>query len=234
MINGSYEAVETELVKKIWKIIDAEVMFDVGANVGWYTLSFLSENKNGKTYSFEPSVENYQSFIKNVKLSGFENRAKTFNFGLFKEEKEVEFYYDIEVTGASSMADLRGQGTTRVETIQMKKLDDVVNNEAVDRIDFIKCDVEGSELFVYEGGLEAIKKYRPVVFSEMLRKWSAKFGYHPNNIIELFKEIGYDCYAVNESGLHKIDVVTEETVETNYMFLDIEKHSEVIKQLAVN
>ncbi len=101
-------------------------------------------------------------------------------------------------------------------------------------VDFIKCDVEGSELFVYQGGLETLKKYKPVVFSEMLRKWSAKFGYHPNDIIALFKNIGYQCYVITvDNYLKEITEVTEETVETNYFFLHGEKHGKIREELVL-
>ena len=66
----------------------------------------------------------------------------------------------------------------------------------------------------------------------MLRKWSAKFGYHPNDIINFMKEIGYQCYTITDNyKLRKIEEVTEKTVETNYFFLHKEKHTEIIEQL---
>ncbi len=89
----------------------------------------------------------------------------------------------------------------------------------MDKLDFIKCDVEGAELLTFQGGLKTITKYKPIVFTEMLRKWSAKFNYHPNEIIELFKDIGYGCYFVVNDKLHEIKMMTDETIETNFFFL---------------
>lgn len=53
----------------------------------------------------------------------------------------------------------------------------------------------------------------------MLRKWSAKFGYHPNDIIDLFASVGYKCFVIKEDKLRKFARVDEETVGTNYFFL---------------
>lgn len=102
----------------------------------------------------------------------------------------------------------------------------------ITKVDFIKCDVEGTELFVYEGGKKTIEKYRPIIMSEMLRKWAHKFNYHPNDIINLLTELGYQCFVINEnSNLKKFDKVLEETVETNYYFLHKEKHAYIISNL---
>lgn len=82
------------------------------------------------------------------------------------------------------------------------------------------------------GGVDFISKSLPVIFSEMLRKWSAKFGYTPNDIIKLMEEMGYGCFAVtNGAGLRECPVVDESTVETNYFFLHRGKHKNIINKL---
>lgn len=97
------------------------------------------------------------------------------------------------------------------------------------KIDFIKCDVEGAELLVYQGGLETIKRDKPIIFTEMLRKWSAKFNYHPNQIIDLIAEIGYDCFTVCDHNLSRFSLMDDTTLETNFFFLHREKHSQQIQ-----
>jgi hypothetical protein len=92
--------------------------------------------------------------------------------------------------------------------------------------------VEGAEYFVFKGGVETISKHLPIVFTEMLRKWAAKFGYHPDHIIELFKEFGYQCYASSGGKLKIFDKVSEETVQTNFFFLHPMKHAEKIALLS--
>ena len=78
--------------------------------------------------------------------------------------------------------------------------------------------MEGAEKLVYEGGLKTLEEHKPIIYSEMLRKWSAKFNYHPNDIINMLKTIGYECYAISDKTYRKIEEVTEDTVETNYIF----------------
>ena len=79
-------------------------------------------------------------------------------------------------------------------------------------------------MFAFRGAADIIERDHPVVFSEMLRKWSAKFDYHPNDIISFFRERGYQCHALGENGVSPVDAVTDSTVETNFIFLHTVKH----------
>lgn len=77
-----------------------------------------------------------------------------------------------------------------------------------------------------------MQQYTPVVFSEMLRKWSAKFGYTPNDIIKFFKNLGYRCFVIaDEEKLRECPIVTENTVETNYFFLHEVRHTNIIGEM---
>ena len=51
-----------------------------------------------------------------------------------------------------------------------------------------------TKLFLPLKELETFKKFKPIIFTEMLRKWAAKFGYHPNDIINYFSNFGYNCF----------------------------------------
>ena len=100
-----------------------------------------------------------------------------------------------------------------------------------ERLDFIKCDVEGAEFMVLKGGKQTISEKKPVLFLELLRKWSKEFGYTPNDVIKFMREIGYECYCIRNKKLSKITEITEETVETNFVFLHKDKHSVLAKEL---
>jgi hypothetical protein len=99
------------------------------------------------------------------------------------------------------------------------------------QVDFIKCDVEGAELFAFEGAVAILKRDKPIVFTEMLRKWAAKFHYHPNKIFELFFSLGYRSFYTEGIALVELNEMTDETVETNFFFLHSEKHRNLIDEL---
>jgi hypothetical protein len=109
-------------------------------------------------------------------------------------------------------------------------MDTFVKDEKITALDFLKCDVEGAEYFVFQGGIETIKKFRPMIFTEMLRKWSAKFNYHPNDIIQYLNAIGYSSFIIHDSRLKRFHLMDNNTLETNFIFLHNEKHAPQIKE----
>lgn len=232
---GNYEREETEMICKILEHYKNEKefqVFDIGANVGWYTLNIRKRFPNMSVHSFEPSPITYFRLVSNMELNGYTGK-QAYNLGLYKENGKLDFYYDKEGSGASSLVNLREKDTINKITVNMERLDDWAEKTAVKRVDFIKCDVEGSELFVYQGGRKLIEANKPIVFSEMLRKWSAKFNYTPNDIIEFYEEMGYGCFVISNGRLKECKRVDENTVETNYFFMHREKHREMIKELLI-
>lgn len=229
LTNGSYEAAELSIVDCLLDYLEhSAVAMDIGANYGWYSLNIARQRPDMQVYAFEPIPRTFQRLNKNKNINHISN-ITAFNIGLSSEEADVDFYFDVVASGASSMRDLREVETTVKQTCRVRRLDNVVRELGLERIDFIKCDVEGSELLVYRGGVESINKFQPIIFSEMLRKWSAKFGYHPNDIIKLLRDMGYECFVVGESSVLKpFGLVDEKTVETNYFFLHKERHAGII------
>ena len=205
------------------------IFFDVGTNIGWYSIFFAKNFPQLKVFSFEPIPKTFNYLIKNITLNDLNDKIKAYNFGFSDKNEELIFYYYPEGSVNASAVNLSGLQNVEQLKCQVKKMDDFssINNIYPD---FIKCDVEGAEFFVFKGGLDTLQKSYPVVFSEMLRKWSAKFNYHPNEIIKLFCQIGYECFIVKENKLIKILLVDEETVETNFFFLHVEKHADLIKK----
>ena len=228
---SEYEAAENAMILRLIKPRD--IVFDIGANIGWYTLSILLKHKGTSVYSFEPIQSSYQYLIKNLALNN-QNTDKAYNIGFSDENNTVQFYYDKKCAMASSMANLREDEATVIVECEVKKLDDFVSSMlSLERLDFIKCDVEGAELFVFRGAIETIKKYKPIIFAEILRKWSKKFGYHPNDIINLFRSIDYECYIIDNDKIQIFGLVDDHTIQTNYLFAHKENHADVIENLTV-
>lgn len=90
----------------------------------------------------------------------------------------------------------------------------------VSSIDFVKSYVEGGELFAMRGGGCLLHKHMPILFCELPRKWSAKFGYYPNEVFEFFKKIVYEAYVATYGGsLLPSGRIDDQTVPKNFIFL---------------
>ncbi|HEY9078877.1 FkbM family methyltransferase [Magnetovibrio sp.] len=206
----------------------SKTIFDIGANIGWYTLNFCKLDTVERVHSFEPIPRTFDYLSRHIAFNACD-KAVLNNFALSNENGEIEFFWNMKETGSSSMKNIQEREDSNLVTCQLRTLDDYVQETGA-HIDMIKCDVEGSELMVFQGGLATIARDKPYIFTEMLRKWSAKFGYHPNDIVKLLADIGYHCFAYVDQALERIESVTAETEPTNFFFLHQDQHRDIIEQ----
>ena len=224
---GSYEKEYLDMTLRL--IRDGFTVFDIGANTGWYTINIAKAKKKVSLFSFEPIPKTFRKLSQNLKINKISTPIKSgstpriFNFGFHNRSGEVNFYCYKEGPGNASMRNVSKRRNIEKIKCQVRRMDDFVTREKV-KVDFIKCDVEGAELFVIQGGLAAIKRDKPIIFAEMLRKWSTPFGYHPNDVISLLKSLGYRCFIIKEGKLAPFAKMDEETTETNFFFLHSKKH----------
>lgn len=227
---GRYEKQDAEM---LWQLLPSEgVVFDIGANVGWYALHIATARPRTRVLAFEPVPETFANLQANARLNHLGNLT-LFNHGLSEREETQRFFFSAEATGAASAVNLTDTATTRQVDVRVRRLDDVTRELGFGP-DFIKCDVEGAELFVFRGGTRSLERFTPIVFCEMLRKWACKFGYHPNDLIELLAPLGYGCYAVADGGLRPLLAVQEDTAATNFFFLHRDRHEAQIERLAAH
>jgi FkbM family methyltransferase len=225
-----YESEDSAMILNL--SASANCVLDIGANIGWYSINIAKSFPSCEVHAFEPIPKTYAYLVRNIRLNKLEN-IYPHPFGLSNERKDVHFYFYPEGSGNASSANLSERSDAEVMTCHVERLDDfVIANEMFP--DFIKCDVEGAELFVFQGAVEILKRDKPIVFTEMLRKWSAKFNYHPNDIINLFLSIGYRCFFVSDARLKEIYTMTEETIQTNFFFLHENKHRNYIDEYLIN
>jgi FkbM family methyltransferase len=149
----------SDVVAKACEGLSSPVVFDVGANVGDYSLHIRHHIPSAFIYAFEPSELVYRQLTQNLSARG-DVKAKSYNIGFSDAEKDVELYsYAIEGREISLLASLDRRLPTQVletrvsssERIQTKTIDGFCATNAIDRIDFLKLDVEGHELAILRG-----------------------------------------------------------------------------------
>lgn len=234
----NFDSYEKESLDMVLRLVKAGfTVFDIGANIGWYTINIAKAKKGVKLFSFEPIPKTFRELAQNLKINRIstpiksESTARIFNFGFSNRQGEMIFYCYKEGPGNASMRNLSKKKNVERIKCQVVRMDDFIEKKKI-KVDFIKCDVEGAELPVIQGGLVSIKRDKPIIFVEMLRKWSAPFGYHPNDIISLLRSLGYRCFVIKKGRLFQFDKMDEKTVETNFFFLHAVKHSAVIRRFS--
>lgn len=212
-------------------ISENDSIFDIGANIGWYSMNLMKIFSNCTIYSFEPLNKTFKILEKNFEINNLK-KDNLFNIGFSEENGESKFYCASGELVSASLKNIKESDDVEVINCTIRKLDDFVT-ATNSKVDVIKCDVEGAELLVLKGGYETLKRDTPIIFIEMLRKWSAQFNYHPNDIIDMLFEIGYRCFAIENFKLIEIFTVNDDTVHTNFIFLHSEKHKDKIKSAII-
>ncbi len=194
-INGVYEEFETSIVKK--EVNRGDVVIDIGANIGYYTLIFAKlVGEKGKVFAFEPDPTNFQLLKKNVEINGFHNvileqKALSDNSGkmmLSLNDKNTAGHY----------LNFENQDTTNSVEVDILSLDEYFLNKNID-INFIKMDVEGAESNVIKGmpnilknskDLKMIVEYNPTAIHHL--------GLNPENYLNLLLINGFSLYNIDE------------------------------------
>ena len=219
MNHGEYESRELQVLLDAAR--QSQIVFDVGANVGWYTINIAHAiaRRGGHLYAFEPIPRTFATLQYNVRLNALQSCTTLSNVGLGDVEKEVEFFLP-KVTGsvAASQKPLFEQQENEKVTAKIMRLDDFIAKKGIKRLDLLKCDIEGAELLMLRGAMDSIARFRPVIFLELLRKWSKVYGYHPNDVIGLLAGVGYQCFAMGEEDLIPIASIDDSTTSTNFLF----------------
>lgn len=225
-----YEEAEVSVFNKLLK--GKKSFYDIGGNIGFYAINAVILNPEIIVNTFEPIPKMFSTLQKNVELNSSKDRIKAHNLGFSDSEQTVSFFiYPFGGTNAS-MVNVSDSHDAQEVKAHVLRLDDFVMRGNTPP-DIIKCDVEGAEKLVLLGGLETVKKYHPILFFELLRKWSAKFNYHPNDVLDILKEHGYQCFVPHEGKLKKFESIDENTLETNFFFLHSTTHSKSIQELSL-
>lgn len=134
-----------------------DIVFDCGANIGVYTRNAL--NCGAKlVVAIEPSPMNSKCLQKNFKTEVEQGRVIIYEKGVWNREEILTFY-----TSEGSVQDsfVLSNKDSHTIAVPVTTIDKIVKELKLDRVDFIKMDIEGSEQNALIGAKETISKYRP-------------------------------------------------------------------------
>ena len=132
----TYEIRETPYFKSLLK--PSSVVFDIGANVGYYSLVAAPlVGSTGRVYAFEPASRQFASLKKNASRNGFTQILPN-KLALADKPGEAVLYQEDEFNTGSASLHRTGHNNTKGEIVNVITLDDFVEPLKLDRLDVIK------------------------------------------------------------------------------------------------
>lgn len=166
-----WEPNTTRLVKETLK--DGDIAIDIGASVGYFTLLFARQvGEKGKVFSIEPTPHRFSYLCKNAQFNGYKDRVFPFHLAAWDKQEKVAM-----------------PPQDKNFTVQAAPIDDMLDANNIDKVDFIKIDTDGNELRVLKGLERTFKKNKDLkmVFAYS-PEYIEKSGEDPKEIMKFLEK----------------------------------------------
>ncbi|MES2142200.1 MAG: FkbM family methyltransferase [Pseudomonadota bacterium] len=144
-------------------------VLDLGANIGLTAIALANICKKGKIIAIEPMSYTFNLLKNNIKNSRIKN-IFAHNFGVGNKECQVMMQSHGDFLAGAFIVDSYQQANKKCissKEVPIKPLDSIFEKLEIERVDFIKMDLEGYELFALEGAKKLLKQFKPIVYLEM-------------------------------------------------------------------
>lgn len=228
---------EKELVLLYRLVRAGDVCLDVGAAGGAHLLVMARRvGDAGRVIGVEPRPGSLRSLRRLVSLSGLADRVELCSVALADRVGEQR----LRVPVVPTRAHLRGTSVGRIPAfarlpsleieVPTTTLDALVAAEGLERVDVVKCDVEGAELLVLAGATEVLGRMRPIVILEADDLHQQRFDATAQDVVDAVRSHGYRVYRYRRGGLEPVSGVVPD--EDDYVFLPEERELPALERVA--
>lgn len=173
------------------------VVFDVGAQIGFYTLGLArTVGAIGSVHAFEPNPASFKRLRQHVSANGSKNVIlNQVALGEAKVKKALLAPTCFNTGGATLLPIPLPDswGLTSFE-VQIMPLDEYCEQNRIQRLDFVKIDCEGYEPFVLQGAKNALRTWRPRLLVEFNPNFLTYAGWTAKSFLELLTRLNYKVF----------------------------------------
>jgi len=149
----------------IFNVAEDDIVIDVGAHIGLYTLYAARKASKGRVIAIEPDRENFVLLEHNVAINGFHN-VVLLNAAAAQKEDVERFYVGVDHC-ESSIRPFADSKISRSYIVRTTTIDRLLEEVKIPKLDWIKVDVEGAEPKVLRGSMNALGRYNAKVLVEV-------------------------------------------------------------------
>lgn len=203
---GSFEHFETELTLK--EVKAGDVVVDVGANIGYYTLLFARlVGPQGHVFAFEPDPHNFELLRRNVLQNNYQN-VTLVPCAVADQAGSVRLFRNEGNRGDHRIYESsEDRESIEVPTVS---LDDYFRN-ATHSIDFVKMDIQGAEAKALRGMRQLLKRHHAVrLMTEFWPRGLKLCGDDGRKFLDELRTLGFDVSVINEKTRQVLPANTNE------------------------
>lgn len=192
----------------------ADVVLDVGAYVGFYTLLAGHANPEGRIHAFEPLPAIHERLTGNVALNKLSNVEC--HLAAVGETSGLADYFhgaDLLPTSSSLSFDfMKTAADVQRSTVRVIRLDEFIESRQISRVDLMKVDTESTEPEVLRGMKTVLARDRPHIVCEVLPGRNTERA-----IEEVLQPLGYRYYLLTPEGPQPTDRIVGHPEWLNYL-----------------
>ncbi len=219
LFQGGFENIECSFVDRF--LAPGMTVLDIGSHHGFYTL--MASRKvglQGKVIAVEASPRERERLRLHLRI----NRCKnvTVESRALGEAKGIAELYLVSggETGCNSLRPPDVARPTKCVSVSVEPLDRVLEEHEIDRVDFIKLDVEGAELSVLKGARNLLdRRPRPLILVEVEDIRTQPWGYPAREIIRYLTSLDYRWFRPIQNG--RIEEIDSEQLEYDGNFVAV-------------
>ncbi len=212
----------------------APTCLHVGASDGRHSYVMTQVAPKARIYAIEPSAFSFEVLKLTLAWHGIADRVTPVHAAVGDKAGEMLLVTPRKITGRMGRAyafvaseaptgkarpDLQDTGM-EVQPTPVVTLDDFCRERGINKVDFIRMDIEGAELMALEGAQKILDRDRPHVLLEVHPQMlQARFGATAEQVIELFTRRGYRMFALNGDRLEERFDVVDDRPWKDYFFI---------------
>jgi FkbM family methyltransferase len=177
---------------------DGAVVLDIGAHIGLFSaIAAKVVGANGKVFAFEPAPNTIPVLHQTIRINHLETVISPVNQAMGKDSGKITFFISDETAdNSNSIVSYKVDRKLNGVEVEVNTIDNFVAGKKLDRVDFIKIDVEGAEYDTIRGGIEVFKKFQPsfilAIHPEPIKKKGDKLEDIYNFLLSLNYNITYN------------------------------------------
>jgi FkbM family methyltransferase len=169
---------------------------DIGANIGAICLPLASRHASARIIAVEPTDHAFKRLLRNIELNpALQPRIKAVQAFMGEGSQpstDMVAYPSWRLDNAAGVRHKVHLGQAHDVTCPTLSIDDLVQQEGLDHLDFIKIDTDGHELAILKGGRQSIERWRPIIVFEFCVYESERRGDSFNDFTAYFHALNYD------------------------------------------